>query len=193
MRQLVLLSALLLSSACRPDDVDDTGAGATSLDGGGIDGGGADGGGTDGGTAGDAGTTAAACADSSLLGTWLSEGADVSPLFTSVDYDSVQATFGSDCSYQVLAVTGAGDSYDINGTWSADEGTDPATIVQTQAQPYEATADGIWQIVGDTLTFEVVQTDPDYGFTAPTPTSGFGSTAGQGLSAGDNTQTYQRQ
>lgn len=190
MRAPLALLTLTLLVACRPDDVDDTGS---PSDGGATDGGTADGGGGDGG--GDGGGTADACAASALLGDWLSQGDDVSPLFQSAtfDYASIAASFTADCAYTVLATTGAGDQYTLTGTWSADEGTTPASIVQQQSSPYAATAEGIFQVDGDTLTFEVVQTTPDYGFTAPTPSTGFGSTAGQGLSPGDNTQTYQRQ
>jgi hypothetical protein len=190
MRAPLALLTLTLLVACRPDDVDDTGS---PSDGGATDGGTADGGGGDGG--GDGGGTADACAASALLGDWLSQGDDVSPLFQSAtfDYASIEASFTADCAYTVLATTGAGDQYTLTGTWSADEGTTPASIVQQQSSPYAATAEGIFQVDGDTLTFEVVQTTPDYGFTAPTPSTGFGSTAGQGLSPGDNTQTYQRQ
>ena len=42
------------------------------------------------------------------------------------------------------------------------------------------------------MTYEVVQTVPDYGYTPPTPTSGFGTTSGPGVSAGDNVQIYRR-
>jgi hypothetical protein len=79
------------------------------------------------------------------------------------------------------------------GTFVADEGTSPATIVLTQTSPYAATAEGIYQVDGDTLTYEVVQTQPDYGFLPPTPETGFGSTSGTGLNPGDNIQIYRRQ
>jgi len=71
--------------------------------------------------------------------------------------------------------------------------TDPGTISLSQSVPTEATAEGIWQVSGTTLTYEVVQTDPDFGFTAPTPEAGFGSTAGPGLTPDINVQVYEVQ
>lgn len=182
------LLPFLLLLACRPDDVNDT------ADGGNADGGEEDGGadgGVDGG--GDGGAAGGDCEESSLLGDWRSEGEDISDLFqlATFDYARVDASFTSDCFYQVDVLTNEGDEYLLTGSWSASEGS-PGSITQSQDYPYAATAEGIWQIDGDTLTFEVVQVDPDYGFTAPTPSTGFGSTAGQGLEAGDNVQTYRR-
>ncbi|MCB9778445.1 MAG: hypothetical protein H6742_07780 [Alphaproteobacteria bacterium] len=205
-RASLLASALLLLPGCfRPDDVDDDtgssgrpGDGGSSTDGGtdggGTDGGGGDGGGTDGGgTDGGGDGGGGDCSGLSIVGDWVSAGDDLSPLFQSVtfDYVEVQATFSGDCSYAVTARDGSGSTYDLDGTWSATGGS-PGSITQQQAQPYEATAEGIWQVDGGVLTFEVVQTLPDYGFTPPTPGTGFGSTAGQGLSPGDNTQVYRR-
>ncbi|NOY27957.1 MAG: hypothetical protein GXP62_18995 [Oligoflexia bacterium] len=201
---LALCTALALGTACRPDDVGPRAGGQadTATDTGSNtgtntaqDAGATDAGASDGGTTGDAGSSAGPCANRALLGTWLSQGDDISPLFQSLsfDYQSVQAVMTADCAYLVSATTNSGDQYEISGTWTADESTTPGSIVQTQAQPYAATAEGIWQVNADTLTFEVVQTDPDYGFVAPTSAAGFGSTSGQGLSAGDNIQTYQRQ
>jgi hypothetical protein len=74
-----------------------------------------------------------------------------------------------------------------------DASTSPGSITLTQASPYAATAVGIYQVDGDTLTYEVVQTLPDYGFTPPTSETGFGSTSGPGLDADVNIQIYQRQ
>lgn len=178
-----MIPMFLILLGCRPDDVAGDG-GAT--DAGTADGGDADGGAGDGGGTGD-------CEGSSLLGDWRSEGEDISPLFqlATFDYARVDARFGEDCLYRVEVLTHGGDEYTLTGSWQAAEGS-PGTITQWQDYPYSARAEGIWQVAGDTLTFEVVQVDPDYGFTAPTPSTGFGSTAGQGLSAGDNVQTYRR-
>ena len=52
---------------------------------------------------------------------------------------------------------------------------------------------GIYEVDGNTLTYEVVQVDPDYGFTPPTPESGFGSTGGPNMTEGINVQVYRRQ
>ncbi len=198
MTRPILLSALLLSTACRPDDVADTGGIADgAADGGGAsaDGGSNDGGAGDGGSnTGDGGaSTTGDCADLSITGDGMSQGDDISPLFrqASFDYVEIDAGFGGDCSYTVHAITGGGDTYDFSGTYSAVEGA-PGSIVQQQTQPFEGTSEGIWQVDGSTLTFEVVLTKPDYGFSPPTTEAGFGSTSGQGLAPGDNVQVYRR-
>ncbi|RME24580.1 MAG: hypothetical protein D6798_10860 [Deltaproteobacteria bacterium] len=184
MTPMIALAMLLATTACRPDDVGDSG-GSESTDGGSAT--------PDGGAGGDGGAAAGDCAALSITGDWISQGDDISPLFQqpSFDYVSIEATFGGDCSYRVQATTGGGDTYEFVGTYSATEGS-PGTIVQWQSQPFEGTSEGIWQVDGTTLTLEVVLTTPDYGFTPPSPEAGFGSTAGQGLAPGDNVQVYRR-
>jgi hypothetical protein len=166
MRALTCLLPLCL--ACAPDDVKG-------------DSGGGDGGGGASGLA--------------LEGNWLSEGEDLSALFQKpvFDYKSIEATFNADLSYAVHAETQGGDVYDFAGTLVADESTSPASITLSQTSPTNATAVGIYLVEGDGLTYEVVQIDPDYGYTAPTPSTGFGSTSGPNLAAGENVQTYVRQ
>ena len=61
--------------------------------------------------------------------------------------------------------------------------------VLTQTEPYAATSEGIWQVQGDTLTYEVVETDPGLGATPPA--NGFGSTS-NGQFGDDNIQIYRR-
>ncbi|MEZ4318661.1 MAG: hypothetical protein R3F61_14200 [Myxococcota bacterium] len=126
--------------------------------------------------------------DSDLVGTWVSEGADVAPLLAANDVVRVDATFEMDGSYVVTSTDSASSTVDFAGTFTVDESTTPATIVLTQTSPYNATADGIWQIDAGVLSYEVVQAG--LGFTAPTPTSGFGSTSGPGLSPDDNLQIF---
>jgi len=168
---------LALTLACVPDDVDDTSTTDTADTAASID--------TDPGTTGPA---------DAFVGRWVSEGADLSPLFGGdpFNYVLIEADFRDDGTYTVVGEDAAGASYDFAGSYLVDDGTSPGTIVQTQTVPYDAVAEGIWSVSGDTLTFEVVQTSPDYGYTAATPEGGFGSTAGPGLAAGDNVQTYQR-
>lgn len=129
-----------------------------------------------------------------LVGEWVSEGADRSPLFASppFEYASVAATFRSDGGFVVVPVDQEGVEYLVTGTWQAGGG-DLRAIVLSQVEPYVATGEGILAIDGDVLTYEVVQTVPDYGFTPPTPATGFGATSGPGLQPGDNVQTFRRQ
>lgn len=138
------------------------------------------------------GSTPTGDEDKPLVGTWLSEGENVAALLAGDPFNivSVTATFGGDGSYTVVSVDDGGQSGTLTGTYGADESTDPATIVLSQATPYTATAEGIYAISGATLTYEVVQTQPDYGYAPPTPESGFGTTSGNGIEAGINVQTF---
>jgi hypothetical protein len=170
-----------LSTGCQPDDVkgEDSGGAADGTDG--TDG--ADGtDGTDGGGADPA----------AIQGTWLSEGDNVAPLLADFGFTSLTATFGADGSYAVEAVYN-GNPIPLTGTYTVDVSTTPHTIVVNQESPQAVTSAGIWQVEGDTLTYEIVQTSPDQGFTAPTPDSGFGSTAGAGVEPNSNIQVYVRQ
>lgn len=137
---------------------------------------------------------------SALDGQWLSEGDDVSPLFSSplFGYVRVDAWFGPGDAYVTVVTDAAGASATLSGTFTVDgdaSGAGPAIVTLDQDQPYVAAAVGICQVTSgppDALTWEVVQVNPDYGYTPPTPASGFGSTAGPGLTAGANVQRYVR-
>jgi hypothetical protein len=130
-----------------------------------------------------------------LVGTWLSEGDDLSELFAGepFDYERVTTTFRANGAYTGAVVDRDGATATVSGTWTTDDSSSPATIALSQAQPYEALASGIYAISGDVLTYEVVQTSPDYGFSPPTPAGGFGSTSGPDLDPGVNVQIYRRQ
>lgn len=127
-----------------------------------------------------------------LVGDWLSEGEDLSELFAPY-FTKVTASFSADGSYEVEATYENGASQAFTGSYVADEGTSPASIVLTQTSPSAAVAEGIFEVAGDVLTYEVAQTEPDQGYSPPTPESGFGTTSGGGIEAGVNVQTYRRQ
>lgn len=170
-----MILALALFAACAPDDVtDDTTDTADTVDSG-TD--------TDTGTDGDPGV---------ITGEWVSQGDDISDLFAAApfNYTRIDASFAADGSYLVTSVNADGASTDLTGTYVVDTSTNPGTIVLTQATPYAATAEGIWQVVDGVLTYEVVQTVPDYGYTPPTPSSGFGTTGGPNIEPGVNVQIY---
>jgi len=172
---------LLLLLACAPDDVTDrssTETGDTSAD--------AD---TDADTDTDTDTDADV---QDIVGSWVSEGSDLAPLLSGepFNYASIHASFDAAGAYTVTATDQDGQSGTLQGTFVTSTATTPGTITLTQSAPYTATAQGIWQVAAGVLTYEVVQVDPDYGFTAPTPDAGFGSTQGDGLAAGDNVQVY---
>ncbi|MEQ1505183.1 MAG: hypothetical protein ABMB14_23320 [Myxococcota bacterium] len=130
--------------------------------------------------------------DGTIVGDWVSAGDDRSPLFAAdpFAYQRVDATFEADGSYVVTTVTPDGAAIDLVGSYTVDDGTTPATIALSQQTPYVAEAEGIYAVDGGTMTYEVVQTVPDYGFTPPTPATGFGSTGGPGFDAGANVQIY---
>ena len=175
---------LFLALACAPDDVtDDTGSPADTAETG------------DTGDTTDTGDTQDTGAGGSIVGDWLSEGANIAPLLSGApfNYVSIDAHFDADLSYEVVATNADGQTGTLTGTYVASDATTPGTITLSQATPYTATAEGIWQIDGSTLTYEVVQVDPSYGFTPPTPESGFGTTAGDGIEPGENVQVYVRQ
>jgi hypothetical protein len=130
-----------------------------------------------------------------IAGDWLSTGENVSVLFANDPFDFVRITahFGTDASYEVQVTDDQGQQGTLTGTYTTDTSTLPGTITLQQATPTTATASGIWQVSGDQLTYEVVQTSPDYGYVPPTPATGFGTTSGPDIEAGVNVQVYVRQ
>jgi hypothetical protein len=128
-----------------------------------------------------------------IVGSWVSEGSDRSPLFAAepFDYASVVAEFGASGAYVVTSTDQEGVEYVLVGTYETTDDV-PGAITLRQTDPYVATAEGLWAVDGDTLTYEVVQTIPDYGYSPPTPGDGFGSTSGPGMTPGLNVQTYRR-
>ncbi len=140
--------------------------------------------------------TAASTADpTAIVGRWRSEGDDLSPLFAGAPFSYVQVDvqFEADARYTATSTDGGGTTVVLSGTYTADRQSTPGVVVLSQSEPYEASATGLWQVEGDLLTYEVVQTLPDYGFAPPTPEAGFGSTSGPGMDAGINVQRYRRQ
>ena len=164
---------ILLLLACRPDDVTgaDTSAAPTAD------------------TAADDTGSAAAVA---IEGDWVSTGGDLSPLLSSLTITTVTATFAADGSYAVEALY-SGGSLPFAGTYSVDTSTEPAAITLSQTEPYATTAQGIWSVSGEVLTYEVVDLSNTDGYTAPTAAEGFGSTGSPGSQEADfNVQTYRR-
>ena len=193
---LSLLLLIGLSAGCRPDDV--AGDSGTTTDGsdGGSDGA-SDGqdGASDGADGGDGGGA------DPLSGAWRSEGQDLAPLFRNAfyDYKTVDVDFASGGTYTGAVETHDGELATIAGTYRIDASTTPGTISLTQTEPAAAgtlTSEGIWQIDGDRLDYEIVLVDPnDYGCAPPTPSSGFGTSecSGAALSEGDLWQIYRKQ
>ncbi len=140
----------------------------------------------------DTGTVAST--DHPLMGAWNSVGDDISSMFSAdpFNYVALVAQFESDGSYTAISTDSTGTQYVLAGDYVFDDSSVPGSITLWQTEPFEATAEGIWQIDTEILTYEVVQTVPDYGFAPPTPDAGFGSTSGPGIDPGTNTQVYRR-
>jgi hypothetical protein len=174
-----MIFALLF--ACVPDDVKDTSSADTSVDSA-----------TDSATDSGDSDTQTGGSKQDILGSWLSEGENVCALFQASGFTKIVAGFSKDGTSTATVTDTKGKSYDFTGTYTIDTSTNPGTIEVKVISPVQATSAGIWQIDGDTLTYEVAQVLPDKGFTPPTPDSGFGSTAGPNVEAGVNIQIYVR-
>src|SRR6476620_10992799 len=119
-------------------------------------------------------------AQSALIGTWLSAGADVAPLLAGAPFNNVQitATFNTDQTYSVLGIDKDNKMLPYNGTYTLTESTVPGifSITCNQVLPQSTTAQGMLQI--DTtakparMQYEVVQTQTPTGLTEPTPEAG---------------------
>lgn len=136
-----------------------------------------------------------------LVGTWRAEGLDVSPgLYNNPAFPTrrVDATFNADQTYTVSATNDAGVSVTFAGTWqlTGDVNARVRGLRLNQSTPSALVSTGIYAVAagGATMQYEVIQTDPAIaGFTAPTVTAGFGSTAFNGTPLGTTwIQNYTR-
>ena len=131
---------------------------------------------------------------SPLSGTW--EAYDVSATLAGAGFSSITAIFGSS-SYQVTASQTDGTPYEFTGSYIVSEPNTAGiyAITLQQSTPSTATSEGILQVFvasPDSMWYEVIQTDPGLGVTAPTQEGGFGSSAG-GLYGNVFVQKYHRQ
>ncbi len=128
----------------------------------------------------------------SIVGDWRSEGDDISELLAPY-FLLITAEFKASGSYVVVATDTDHTDITFIGTYSTDTSTHPGSIELLQTSPSNAKSDGIYTVDGSVLTYEVVIVEPASGYTAPTPSGGFGSSAGPQLDPGVNVQTYRRQ
>lgn len=129
-----------------------------------------------------------------IQGEWQSSGSDVAPLLVSLfATDSVYINFKTDMSYTVEQYDTSGAKLTLSGVYTQTKsGTDDIyTIVVEQSTPAALVSEGIFEVNGNTMRYEIVQTSPDIGATPPTAAGGFGSTNGGAL-ADFNIQVYQR-
>jgi len=130
-----------------------------------------------------------------IVGEWYSSGANVSTLLvTYFAIDSIYAKFEANNTYLVESyASGAKTTY--TGTFTQEKsGTGSIwNIVLNQSAPIAVTSEGIFEITdvksGYTMKYEVAQTEPNIGATAPTAAAGFGSTSG-GVLGTANVQTF---
>ncbi len=124
-----------------------------------------------------------------IVGTWISEGADVAVgLVSTLKTVKIIATFNANKTYNVIATDSAGAQVTYSGTYTVTEntGTTIRSIVLNQTVPTSVTSTGIYQVNSDGfLKYEVIQTTPAIpGFTPPTAGEGFGSTKYNNVSLG---------
>lgn len=128
-----------------------------------------------------------------LRGKWQSSGDNVAVLLaTMYQIDSIFFDFKVDNTYIVK-------QWDVNGALSGQFSgiyTQARSIVGNiwnirleQKQPYALISEGIFEIYGETMKLEIVQTFPDMQLVPPTAQGGFGSTNGGALGT-TNVQTY---
>lgn len=134
-------------------------------------------------------------AEDGLAGEWQSSGSNVAVLLvTYFGVDSIYANFATNNTYLVESFAeGAKTTY--SGTYVQTKSTTGNIwkIVLNQSSPTAVTSEGIFEITktGEqyTMKYEVAQTTPSIGATAPTPEAGFGSTSGGALGT-INIQTF---
>jgi hypothetical protein len=139
--------------------------------------------------------------DEPIVGSWVSQGADVAPLLAGAPFNNtkITATFQNDGSYSVVSFDTSNKEIDYAGTYQIMP-SGVGNIIQiraSQVMPSTAQAEGMYQI--DTtqmparMQYEVVQTQPTNGLQPPTPDKGFGSTLYNGTQISTLIQKYSRQ
>jgi hypothetical protein len=123
-----------------------------------------------------------------VVGEWYSSGSNVATLLvTYFQVDSIYANFEANNTYLVESYSG-GSKTTYTGTYLQTKSTVGQiwNITLNQSSPTAVTSEGIFEITksGDsyTMKYEVAQTEPNIGATAPTASGGFGSTSGGALS-----------
>ncbi|QNR25531.1 hypothetical protein [Croceimicrobium hydrocarbonivorans] len=131
-----------------------------------------------------------------IQGKWYSSGDNVAPLLSALfGTDSIYIEFATDLTYSVEQYDTNGAKLTLSGTYTQTESnvTDIWSIEVNQTAPAVLTSEGIFKVEGNTMQYEIVQTDPDIGATPPTPATGFGSSASGGTPLGTlNIQNYVR-
>jgi hypothetical protein len=123
-----------------------------------------------------------------LIGSWVSEGANIAPgLASTLKTKKIVATFNANNTYTVVATDSSNANVTYSGTYTttANTNTSIRNIVLNQTVPTSVTSTGIYMVTLYNLKYEVIQTNPAItGFTAPTAAEGFGSTKYNGFPLG---------
>lgn len=119
-----------------------------------------------------------------IVGDWVSEGEGNVALGLQIIAKTarIDATFEEDNSYNVVSTDSTGSEVTFTGTYELGEETASGirSITLQQNQPTSVVSEGIYQIDGNSMTYEVIQTEPNIGAEAPTVAGGFGSTVVNG-------------
>lgn len=122
-----------------------------------------------------------------IVGDWVSEGAENVAIGLQMVSKTarINATFEKNDTYTVVSIDSSGAEVTFTGTIELGEETESGirSITLQQNEPAAATSDGIFQIEGNTMTYEVIQRGLD-GVQAPTVEGGFGSTIANGEPTG---------
>jgi uncharacterized lipoprotein NlpE involved in copper resistance len=126
-----------------------------------------------------------------IHGTWVSEGDDIAQgLVDVLGATRIEATFNADGTYVVETVSTLFPTFPtLTGTYETDETEfgDIREIALQQQTPQALVSEGIYEIDGDVMTYEVINVAQG---TPPTAEAGFGSTVAGDDPAGYWTQTF---
>jgi hypothetical protein len=133
-------------------------------------------------------TTGPTTPKDAIVGTWVSEGNNVAlGLRVALRTKKIVATFNENKTYTVVATDSSDVSVTYTGTYQSAGVADTLIheITLNQQSPVSLTSQGIYQLKGNTMTYEVIQVNPPLqGFTPPTVQEGFGSTKYNGVKLG---------
>jgi len=142
----------------------------------------------------DCGGTACDPCEVGIQGEWQSSGDNVALILVNLfGTDSIYADFRTDFTYLVEQYDTSGAKLTLEGTYTQKESSvaDIWEITVEQSSPTALTSEGIFEVNGNTMRYEIAQTSPDIGAVPPTAAGGFGSTNG-GAFGDTNIQTYIR-
>lgn len=115
-----------------------------------------------------------------IVGDWVSEGQGNVALGLQIIAKTakIDANFQENNTYVVVSTDSTGAEVTFTGTYELGAVTDSGirSITLQQNEPTSVVSGGIFQIEANTMTYEVIQVEPNIGAEAPTVEGGFGST-----------------